>query len=205
MNLSQELGRFVSRLAILLPADFEAPLGRLDPAPPDLAPASAPPRLPVCRYWDQAVAGTAGPMAPLLAALDRLAPALRWVQNPNYVARPPSAGFLDGYGYAVLVGPGGLAESDRLAVGLLMLGPGIHYPRHSHPAVEVYVVLAGEGEWQKGEAPWQRRPPGAVIRHDSLVPHATRALEEPLLAAYVWRGDLATHARIIAKPADSGL
>jgi len=36
-----------------------------------------------------------------------------------------------------------------------------------------------------------------------MVTHATRALAEPLLAAYVWRGDLATHARILAKPMNS--
>jgi hypothetical protein len=64
-------------------------------------------------------------------------------------------------------------------------------------------IPAGEAEWQKGEEPWRREPPGAVIRHESMMPHATRTLAEPLLAAYLWRGDLATHARIIASPADS--
>ena len=48
--------------------------------------------------------------------------------------------------------------------------------------------------------PWRREKPGRVIRHDSMVSHAMRALGEPLLAAYVWRGDLATHARLTESP-----
>ena len=103
---------------------------------------------------------------PLLAPLAALGPALGWVQNPNYVAAPPSPDFLGSYGYAVLAGPGGLVASEALALGVLMLGPGIHYPTHRHPAVEIYVPLAGEAEWQKGEEPWRREPPGAVIRHE---------------------------------------
>ena len=96
----------------------------------------------------------------------------------------------------MLAGPGGLVETHALALGLLLLGPGTHYPTHRHPAVEIYVVASGEGEWRMGEGPWRRRPAGEVIRHDSMVPHATRALGDPLLAVYVWRGDLDTHARI---------
>ena len=41
-------------------------------------------------------------------------------------------------------------------------------------------------------------PPGKVIRHEKMVPHATRTLSEPLLAVYLWQGDLKTHARIVS-------
>ena len=191
MVIAPHLDLFVSRLAALLPADFAQAVAALDLSAP--RPRPQPFSLPVCRFWDKLVAGG----DPLLAPLAKLGPALRWVQNPNYVAAPPSPEFLASYGYAVLAGPGGLVGSGDLALGILILGPGIHYPSHNHPAVEIYVVLAGEAEWQKGEGPWRREKPGTVIRHDSMVSHAMRALGEPLLAAYVWRGDLATHARII--------
>jgi quercetin dioxygenase-like cupin family protein len=190
------LGAFAGELASLLPADFAAVLGALDLT----VAKSQPRRLPVCRFWDRVTAGA----GPLLAPLAALGPSLGWVQNPNYVAAPPSPDFLENYGYAVLAGPGGLVASEALALGVLMLGPGIHYPTHRHPAVEIYIVAAGEAEWQRGEAPWRREPPGTVIRHESMMPHATRTLAEPLLAAYLWRGDLATHARIIAPPSNSG-
>ncbi|HKF62393.1 MAG TPA: dimethylsulfonioproprionate lyase family protein [Dongiaceae bacterium] len=198
MVIAPHLDLFVSRLAALLPADFAQAVARLDLSAP--RPQPQPDSLPVCRFWERVVAGGGA----LLAPLAKLAPALSWVQNPNYVAAPPSPEFLENYGYAVLAGPGGLVASEALALGILLLGPGIHYPSHNHPAVEIYVVLAGEAEWQKAGEPWRREPPGAVIRHDSMVTHATRALAEPLLAAYVWQGDLATHARIIASPMKSG-
>jgi quercetin dioxygenase-like cupin family protein len=198
MVIAPHLDLFVSRLATLLPADFAASVGALDLSAP--RPQLQPDSLPVCRFWERVVAGGGA----LLAPLAKLAPVLRWVQNPNYVAAPPSPEFLENYGYSVLAGPGGLVPSEALALGILLLGPGIHYPSHHHPAVEIYVVLSGEAEWQKGREPWRREPPGTVIRHDSMVTHATRALAEPLLAAYVWRGDLATHARIIAESVNSG-
>jgi hypothetical protein len=186
------LGAFAGELGQLLPADFAGAVAALDLA----APKPQPQLLPVCRFWDQATAGGGALLGPLAA----LSPLLRWVQNPNYVAAPPSPDFLENYGYAVLAGPGGLVASEALALGVLMLGPGMHYPTHRHPAVEIYVPLSGDAEWQMGEAPWRQAPPGAVIRHESMVPHATRTLAEPLLAAYLWRGDLATHARITAPP-----
>jgi quercetin dioxygenase-like cupin family protein len=184
------LQQFLDLLAPMLPADFAQSVHALDL---DGVQAKSG-RLPVCRFWEQVTAGD----APWLAPLASLYPDLGWVQNPNYVARPPDPDFLGNYGYAVLAGPGGLVESETLALGLLLLGPGTHYPTHRHPAVEIYVVAGGAAEWQKGAEPWRREPVGAVIRHESMVPHATRTLALPLLAIYLWRGDLATHAKIVA-------
>jgi quercetin dioxygenase-like cupin family protein len=182
------LEEFADRLAPMLPADFAEPVRAIDFSRPKPNPA----KLPVCRFWPKILA--AGGM--LVDPLGDLSPYLRWVQNPNYVAAPPAADFLANYGYVVLAGPGGLVATDSLAMGILLLGPNTHYPRHRHPAVEIYVVAAGEAEWRRGESAWRREPPGSVIRHETMAPHATRTLDEPLLAVYVWRGDLMTHAKI---------
>jgi quercetin dioxygenase-like cupin family protein len=148
----------------------------------------------VRRFWPAISAG-GGTLVEPLAALE---PHFHWVQNPNYVAAPPDPDFLRNYGYVVLAGPGGLVETQNLALGFLMLGPGTHYPTHRHPAVEIYVPVAGHAEWRKGEDSWRIEPPGSVIRHETMVPHATRTLSEPLLAIYLWQGDLKTHARIVS-------
>lgn len=187
-DLSADLKDFIDRLAPMLPADFGAPVRALDLS----RPVAKSTQLPVCRFWPAIMAGGGN----LLAPLDKLFPHFHWVQNPNYVAAPPSPDFLQNYGYVVLAGPGGMVATDDLALGFLMLGPGTHYPTHRHPAVEIYVVAAGEAEWRKGDSPWQKKPAGTVIRHETMVPHATRTLDHPLLAVYVWRGDLKTHARI---------
>jgi Dimethlysulfonioproprionate lyase len=156
--------------------------------------------LPVCRFWPAALeAASRAAAAPLATALAPLTPALSWTQNPNYRRRPPEPTFLDRYGYAVIAGPRdgppALARTPALALGVLLLGPRTHYPLHAHPALEVYYTLT-DGEWWRDEGPWRPEPPGTAIVHAPHVRHATRAGDAPLLAIYVWRGDLATHARL---------
>ena len=188
------LQTFLDNLAPMLSADFAGPVRAIDTNRIRTGQTSSP-DLPVLRFWP-AVTAKGGKLVEPLAGL---APHYQWVQNPNYVASPPDPRFLQNYGYVVLAGPGGLVESGELALGFLMLGPGTHYPTHRHPAVEIYVVAAGSAEWRKGGEPWHIEPPGSVIRHETMMPHATRTLSEPLLAVYIWRGDLRTHARIVAR------
>jgi dimethlysulfoniopropionate lyase len=159
------------------------------------------PRLPVCRFWDAALAAAGPEVAALRDALQRLAPDLAWVQNPNYRSRPPVPDFLANYGYAVIVGPGdgppAPARDPRLALGVLLLGPGTEYPAHHHPAVEHYLPLTA-ADWWRADDGWRQQPAGALIHHASNLAHAMRAGRDPLLALYLWRGDLATYARIDA-------
>jgi dimethlysulfoniopropionate lyase len=157
--------------------------------------------LPVCRFWAPALgpADGQGPLAGMVHALEALGPWLVWTQNPNYRRNPPSRDFLDRYGYAVIAGPpagpSALISHAALALGVLLLGPRTHYPEHRHPATELYVPL-NVGEWWRGSGPWRTEAPGAVIHHGSEVAHATRAGDSPLLAIYLWAGDLGTHARL---------
>jgi Dimethlysulfonioproprionate lyase len=164
---------------------------------------STAPVLPVCRFWSVALGQAGKNVSSLCASLAALSPRLTWTQNPNYRRTPPSPDFLDNYGYAVLAGPvdgpPALARHDSLAFGLLLLGPRTHYPRHHHPASEVYIPL-NPAEWWRGEGPWREEAPGAVIYHAPDVPHATHAGQTPLLALYLWRGELATHARLTENP-----
>ena len=164
---------------------------------------SVPPRsesehLAVCRHWEASLED--GAPRPLVAALGALGPWLSWTQNPNYRRRPPDPTFLENYGYAVVAGPldgpSSLAAAADLALGVLLLGPGAHYPLHAHPAVEIYYTLTRGGEWWRDDGPWRREPAGAVIHHAPNVRHATRAGASPLLAIYLWRGELGTHARL---------
>ena len=165
----------------------------------------SPERLPVCRFWESVLdAAVGGPAGSLISALRQLGPSLSWTQNPNYRRHPPGPGFLDNYGYAVIVGPAdgppAIAVDPQLALGVLLLGPGTHYPLHEHPAIEIYYTLTSEGEWWMGAGPWRREPLATAIYHAPNVPHATRAGSSPLLALYLWRGDVATHAKLT--PAD---
>jgi hypothetical protein len=198
------LSRFLAGLGAALaaaPAEVNQPfrdaLARVPPAPLRAWPDAVAFDLPVCRFWDVAL-GVAGPRE-LTEPLRALGPRLVWTQNPNYRRSPLAANFLDNYGYAVIAGPAdgapALAVLEEMAMGVLLLGPGTHYPMHAHPARELYLPV-DVAEWRQGDGDWTVQWPGTVIHHASGVPHAMRTGETPLLAVSLWRGDLATYARL---------
>jgi hypothetical protein len=152
--------------------------------------------LPVCKVLGAAAHGSPAPYAALVAGLRDGAAGLRWGQT--YGAGDFGADFLQGYGWTELIGLRGPIASETVAVGILLLGPGIDYPPHAHAAEEVYLPLSGTAGWMRGEGPHAPVAPGTVIRHPSWMPHAMRTGPEPLVAAYVWRGgDLAAKSRIL--------
>lgn len=166
-----------------------------------------------CRLQDPPATARALPVAELLSgALDRMPPGdgyglraalqaaahlFRWRQNPNYTAANMGAGFMASYGYVEFAGPkDALFHAPNIRVGLLVLGAGLHYPVHAHPAEEIYHPLTGDARWRRGEEEWQIVPPGHAIHHPPMTPHETKAGASTLLALYCWRGDTATEARL---------
>ncbi len=153
------------------------------------------PSLPIFCHWPQALAGVCAIDPALGQALGDLSSDFEWRQNPNYVRRPPSPGFLDGYGYAVIAGPGGVVPA-AIALGILVLEPGLLYPAHTHPAEELYLVLDPTSAWWREGGDWREEIGGALVHHPPNVAHAMKAGGAPLCAIYLWRGDLATHAAL---------
>lgn len=199
--LTGALGELLGRV----PAELEGAVSPFARALRAIQPAAAvaPPsqNLTVCRHLPAALAAARGTaLEPAADAVRILAAEACWRQNPNYQRRPPDPAFLDNYGYFVVAGPAdgppAFVETPGLALGFLLLGPGMLYPVHCHPAIELYVALGDDGEWQRGDEPWRRQPAGTVIHHAAEMPHATRAGTTPLLAAYLWLGELSTHARL---------
>ena len=154
--------------------------------------ASTPHVLPVQRYWPAAGAGD--PLGVLMAAVDQDL-AASWRQNPNYRAAPPSAGFLENYGYLECAGPEAPYRCAGFRLGVLLLGPHTLYPTHHHPAEEIYLPL-GPGKWWRDGAAWRTRPAGVIIHHLPMCGHATQSDADALAAIYLWRGEIAPAARI---------
>lgn len=131
------------------------------------------------------------------AAISHAAPLFRWRQNPNYSAANMGAAFMAGYGYVEFAGPKeALFHAPDIRVGLLLLGPGLHYPAHAHPAEEIYHPLTDGGLWRRGQEDWRTVPAGRAIHHPSTVEHETKSADTTLLALYCWRGNTATEARL---------
>jgi len=146
-----------------------------------------PATLPVLHWLGQAAADAPpGALAGLSQSASESATTLAWQQT--YRSGEVSPTFLDRYGWVEVFGLKGPVAGERIAGGLLLLGPATMYPPHAHVAEELYVPLSGSAEWQAGDSPFVRREPGSAIWHGSGVAHAMRTAEAPLLALYLWRG-----------------
>ena len=145
--------------------DETLPAGVLDGLP-DRPEVGEPGTLPVLAHLDDALARAGEEVdAELADVLRPLATTVPWRQTAAYVADPPDASFLDLYAHATL------AEAPDVAAGLVLLGPGVRYPPHHHPAEEFYLP-GGTIRWVHGrdEAP-APEPAGTLIHHASWQPH----------------------------------
>ena len=91
-----------------------------------------------------------------------------------------------------LVGPGGLVKSRSVRLGLYGILPNSEYGIRTHPAEEVFVMLAGQAYWKRDSAPYVIHGPGERSYHPSMMMHATRTGGKAFLSAYVWHGDIST-------------
>jgi hypothetical protein len=85
-----------------------------------------------------------------------------------------------------------LAPLDRtrdlgdLTVGLMYIRPGCTYPLHSHPPNELYLTIAGYGEWRYGgHDEFRTVGPDAVVYNHPGDLHSAVAGDAPLVALYV--------------------
>jgi hypothetical protein len=138
-------------------------------------------------------------LVPLRNAVTDAAHLLQWRQNPNYTVATMGADFMAGYGYVEFAGPKeALFHAPDIRVGLLLLGPRLHYPAHAHPAEEIYHPLTDGGLWRRGREDWRMVPAGCAIHHPPMIVHETKAADSTLLALYCWRGNTVTEAQLTA-------
>ena len=137
------------------------------------------------------------PACALGASIAQAAHLFTWRQKPNYYAANMGPAFMAGYGYVEFVGPkDALFHAPDIRVGLLLLGPRLHYPPHAHPAEEIYHPLTEGALWRRGQENWRTVPAGHAIHHPSLLPHETKSGESTLLALYCWHGNTVTEAQL---------
>ncbi|NRB29246.1 MAG: hypothetical protein HRU27_01470 [Rhizobiaceae bacterium] len=91
-----------------------------------------------------------------------------------------------------LLGPEGLIASKDLRLGLYGMLPNFEYGIRTHPAEEVFVMLAGEAHWKRGESDYAPLGPGGRSLHPSMLPHANKTQDQSFMSIYVWRGDVST-------------
>lgn len=158
----------------------------------DVAPVSKP----VCCFLDRAHAAL--PRSPLFAALATASRSLaeQAVWRNKYCRVPGREALFENFAFCDFIGPDGWRHSERVTLGLTMLGPHVDYPFHQHPARELYLLLSGASDWGVDFQPLRARNPGDWILHREMQPHAMRSRDAPMLAVSAWRGDIHTRSRL---------
>ncbi len=121
----------------------------------------------------------------LAQALSMLAPQLPWVTQGFF-----TIGNDIDRAYVEFVGPDGLIQHPDFRFGIYWQQAGSFYPSHRHNALELYYILAGTAQWQRGQSEFLPQPPGSSFDHLDRLDHATRTVDEDLLALWAWHGDL---------------
>jgi hypothetical protein len=165
---------------------------------------AAPTAIPVMRHLSAARDGAPAFSAAFVTAFVEAAPALEWCRT--FTVEEVGEKFFENYGWTDLLGQSGSPPGERLACGVLLLGPNAYYPPHQHEAEEMCVPLSGAAQWSQGDRDFQVRAPGSMIHH---LPHETHAMQtgkEPLLAMYLWRSNnLEQRARLTRSNEAHGL
>jgi hypothetical protein len=141
---------------------------------------------PSTRHLETAFAISDDTTDDLLAAVRGVAFHLPW--RYSYAKRIDALGLEDNMAFAEIIGPDAPYVSERVCLGLTLIGPNTFYPPHRHPAIELYYVVAGEATWTANGAS-RRNSSSAFILHRSQVVHAMQTHQEPLLAVYTWSGE----------------
>jgi hypothetical protein len=157
-----------------------------------------PARIPACRHLPATVGAAIMVDAALAAALAGMEDELHWRQSKGYSdAAMGQVGFMDNYAFAEIIGSHGCFAGDDFRLGFFLLGPGLHYLDHAHPAPEFYWLLTGPSDWSRGGGPFATRQAGEMIWHHPQEVHATRTREDPLLALWAWTRDTAEPPRLV--------
>ena len=89
-----------------------------------------------------------------------------------------------------LLGPDGLVKSDVVRLGLYGMLPHSEYGIRTHPAEELYIMLAGDCLWKKAGGQYLSLNVNGRSYHPSNVPHASKTQRNAFMSVYVWYGEL---------------
>lgn len=91
---------------------------------------------------------------------------------------------------AELVGPDGIVKSNQIRLGVYGILPDVHYGIRTHPAEEVFVMLAGRADWLRDDEEFREYGVGTRRHHPSMMRHATRTRDSAFMSIYIWQGDV---------------
>jgi len=89
-----------------------------------------------------------------------------------------------------LLGPQGIIKSKFVRLGLYGILPNSEYGIRTHPAEELFIMLAGQAEWLRGPGEYELKRAGEYSYHPSGMRHATKTTHSAFMSVYIWSGDI---------------
>lgn len=130
----------------------------------------------------------------LCEATQAVQPYCPW--TPGYDEKVVGSEFKQYFAYATLVGDGGIIPCDYFSAGITLIAPDFFYDWHHHPAIEIYLNLTKNSSWGINKGPMVAKNTGDIIVHPSQVSHAMHCKDAPLLAPWLWAGDVNVPAQM---------
>lgn len=151
----------------------------------------APSRLAACRHLPQAVASGLIVSADVCSAIAAVEDQMHWQQTSHYSDEVMGqSGYMDNYTSSEIIGPKGLFAGDDFAMGLMLLGPGLHYIDHHHAAPELYWLLTGPIEFRRAPGGFQEIGTASTIWNEPGQVHAMKTGDAPLLCVWAWTREI---------------
>ena len=107
-------------------------------------------------------------------------------EDPLYTAHSHSKVHIE------LLGPQGIIKSKFVRLGLYGILPNSEYGIRTHPAEELFIMLAGQDEWLRGAGKYELKRAGEYSYHPSGMRHATKTTHSAFMSVYIWSGDVST-------------
>ena len=133
--------------------------------------------------------------AELANLIQKTAPAMCW---RDIYTPPPHAKNKDAYEFSnrlgcySLIGKDAPYASDALRLFVIYMPANLHYPWHTHPAEEIYLVISGSAIFKRQHHQDEHLEEGQTMFHQSQQPHAIITKDEPMLSLVAWRNHLDT-------------
>ena len=136
-----------------------------------------------------------GQFAALADLIQKTAPDMCW---RDIYTPPPQAKDKDAYEFSnrlgcySLIGKNAPYSSDALRLFIVYMPANLHYPWHTHPAEEIYLVISGSAIFKRQHHLDEHLREGQTMFHQSQQPHAILTKDEPLLSLVAWCNHLDT-------------
>lgn len=138
---------------------------------------------------------TASQFQHLTSLIQKTAPQMCW---RNIYEPPPNTPDKQAYEFSKrlgcysLIGNDAPFASNSFRLFVIYMPANLHYPWHTHPAEEIYLVLSGEAIFKRDGYDDEYLSEGQTMFHQSQLAHAIETKEKPMLSLVAWRNHLDT-------------